>query len=196
MRPARPEPSIVGIHDTLSNFSGDPEWNLGKATLLINKHFPSQVWTQDFPPFSAFERCLLTPKEKESGPDRVPPYLLHRLPEEGKLILYKALQPIWEGHPIPVSWTRSRVTLIYKKKDPNLLTNYRPITVSTSMYRVLTKLMLLTIQPNLENLLSEEQYGGRKGRTATLQACNLMSRLQDGRSCWMLQRQSHQCHGH
>ena len=69
MKPARPEPSPVGVHDILSNFSGDPEWNLEGANTLINKHFAAEVWPQEFPTFKAFEHCLQTSKEKASGPD-------------------------------------------------------------------------------------------------------------------------------
>ena len=113
LQPTRPEPSTEGILEKLSNFAGDPEWKRDDAQTLIDKHFASSPWNAPFPSMATFEKCLDIPKGKAMGPDGVPPYLLTKLPPKAKLTLYHALRELWEGQPVPKSWTRSRVTLIF-----------------------------------------------------------------------------------
>jgi hypothetical protein len=182
LQKTRPQPLLDNVQETLSNFAGNPEWNSEASQTMIDRHFHSLTWDASFPTFDTFDKCLTTPKCKASGPDGIPPYLLYILPPQGKQILYLALQEIWEGRPIPRSWNKSRVTLIYKNKDSRQITNYRPITVTTAMYRILTKMMLTTLQPQAETLLSPEQFGGKKGKTTTAQTCNLLQNLKSNQS--------------
>ena len=52
------------------------------------------------------------------------------------LFQYMAL----EGY-TPPEWTTSRTCLIYKKGDPTLLDNYRPIALAVTIYKLWTSIV-------------------------------------------------------
>ena len=55
--------------------------------------------------------------------------------------------------------------------------NYRPISVSNSIYIVLAQLILDAIQQPIGTTLSDTQAGSRKGYTTSQQAMNLLMEL-------------------
>ena len=68
---------------------------------------------------------------------------------------------------VPRAWKRGRVVLIFKSGDENNITNYRPITVLTSISSTYSKLLdkrLRVIVEN-QNTLGESQNGFRKDRS-------------------------------
>ena len=105
------------------------------------------------------------------------PHLIHHLPQEVQWDLYLAVCEVWNTGAVPEEWLRSRITLIYKKGDPRLALNYRPISVSPAMYTVLTKLVRIALHDPIDASLSEWQAGARKGRTTTGQAIALWANL-------------------
>ena len=104
--------------------------------------------------------------------DHIPPHLLDHLPKIAQWVLYHHILEAWHSGTIPVSWTDTTISLLYKKGDPGDAANHRPIAVSTCMYQALCKLMLLRLKSPLTNILSY-QGGGRKGHTTITQATAL-----------------------
>ena len=89
----------------------------------------------------------------------MPPHLLRHLPNHIQTQLYQAIIAVWNGQNIPAVWLRSRVVLIYKKKDPQDPRNYRPIYVSTAIYNILTGLLLMRISRAMTPGLLDIQHG-------------------------------------
>ena len=52
--------------------------------------------------------------------------LLQHVPKHVQQQLYNAILDVWRGNRIPTAWLRSRVVLIYQKKDPQDLRNTAP----------------------------------------------------------------------
>ena len=79
----------------------------------------------------------------------------------------------------PDTLKQSEVTLIFKANDKEFLSNYRPISVLSSM----TKLYEYTISDQLtqylidNNLFSSNQYGFRAQHSTELAALNIVDRL-------------------
>ena len=48
---------------------------------------------------------------------------------------------------------------IYKKKDPTEISNYRPITLMNTDYKLLTKVLALQLSPSITSLVHEDQAG-------------------------------------
>jgi hypothetical protein len=46
---------------------------------------------------------------------------------------------------------------IYKKKDPTEISNYRPITLLNSDYKLLTKILALQLMEHAQSLVHEDQ---------------------------------------
>ena len=70
------------------------------------------------------------------------------------------LQPNSE---IPAYWKKGRLTVLFKKGDPLLPGNYRPITVIPIMYKLFSKVLCGRIQKQLESQQSIDQAGFREG---------------------------------
>jgi hypothetical protein len=106
------------------------------------------------------------PNNKAPGSDRITNEQL-----KGSILL---LATIWtalfnkclETAVIPSSWKRSDMFLLYKGKGPKSdLNNYRGISLQSTPYKLFTKLIKERLEKHLERLLSDAQYGFRKGRS-------------------------------
>src|SRR5580693_619463 len=103
-----------------------------------------------------------------TGLDEVPANVLKNLGEIGEEYIARMFNSILEGqHEIPPEWGEGRVSMLEKPNSSkgNLLT-YRPITVSTVLYRLFTKTIGSRIQHwiETESILGEMQNGFRTGR--------------------------------
>ena len=162
--------------DKLPNFAGNPEWDPAAALALLAKTFhESPQICVDPPTWHEFLQSVKVPKQRSACMDRVPPHLISYLPATSQWILYQRVKVVWELGILPASWTDTRISLLYKKGDAGDAGNYRPIAVSTRMYQVLCKLMLLRLKTLLTSVLSPCQGGGSKGYTTITQAMTLWS---------------------
>ena len=172
-----PQPPIGGTQYVLNHFAGDPTYDEDACRQLIRKHVRHRTWNTATPTYEEYLRCLRAPKNKSAGPDGVPPHLLRHLPDHVQRQLYQAIVAVWNGQHIPVAWLQSRVVLIYKKKDPQDPRNYRPIYVSTAIYSILTRLLLMRILGALTPGLLDIQHGATQGRNTTTLATKLLNDL-------------------
>jgi hypothetical protein len=81
---------------------------------------------------------------------------------------------------VPDSWNRSRVMLLFKGGERRNFKNYRPVAITSVMYKLFMMIMRERIEGWLEgnNLLSDLQGGFRKGRR-TDDNLFLVGRLQE-----------------
>ena len=82
-----------------------------------------------------------------------------------------------ESGTIPSQWKEARVSAIYKKGNKKLASNYRPVSITSVLCRILEKLIRNQIVEYMqsENLLSDLQFGFIKGRSTSLQLLNIMN---------------------
>ena len=67
---------------------------------------------------------------------------------------YAITQPV-----LPTSLTTWVITLIYKKGNKHDIKNYRPITLLTTNYKILSKIVVQHIQTPLQKVISPYQLG-------------------------------------
>ncbi|GBP22261.1 Putative uncharacterized transposon-derived protein F52C9.6 [Eumeta japonica] len=101
--------------------------------------------------------------EKSPGPDNIPNEAL----KIGKPILIQHLitlfNKILETQNIPQKWGESRITLLYKKGDPQDIGNYRPISLLPTMYKLFAMCLEKRLEPDIEKHQTKEQAGFRPG---------------------------------
>ena len=163
--------------------------SLAKANLL-NKQFVS-VFTQEnsidlpfiaesphpsVPPFSidctGVEKLLSNIKpHTASGPDELPAYFLKLGATELAPIFTLLFQATLDQGKIPHGWKSAYVTPIFKKGDKNKPSNYRPISLTSIVCKVLEHIIHSQIINHFENhhLLTDRQFGFRKGRSCESQ---------------------------
>ena len=104
---------------------------------------------------------------KAAGHDEIPNEALKGAPESFLRNLRLLYNRVKDQSEVPRAWKRGRVVLIFKSGDENNITNYRPITVLTSISSTYSKLLdkrLRVIVEN-QNTLGESQNGFRKDRS-------------------------------
>ena len=106
-------------------------------------------------------------KDKSQGPDEIHPMLLREAADELTSPLTKLFnQTMKEGH-IPQDWKRANITPIHKKGRKDEAENYRPISLTSVVCKVIEQVMKKQITDFLEGkgFYSKHQHGFRTGRS-------------------------------
>jgi hypothetical protein len=99
------------------------------------------------------------------------------------IYLYLLFQQCYKQQQIPTMWKTSLTILLYKKSDPTILTNHRPIALANTIYKFFTS----TITAQLANygekyqILQNSQEGFRQERCTSRQLQTLITALEDSR---------------
>ena len=129
-------------------------------------------------------------RRKAPGPDGIPPYLLCHLPDPIFCFIHTYITLMYAEGTVPASVSLSTTLPLYKGKgswtDPD---RWRPIAMSNSIYRLLTRWIYSVISPILVPFLSKHQYGGLNGRScgmATTQLLECICTTTDANACLLL----------
>ena len=101
---------------------------------------------------------------KASGPDGIPCRFLKELSVELAPVVAKLFsQSLNSGH-LPQDWLRANVAPIYKKSNRHKAENYRPVSLTCVLCKLLEHIVCKHVMTHLEshNILSEVQHGFRK----------------------------------
>ena len=113
---------------------------------------------------------------KSPGADNIHPRLLKELSK----VLAKPLTLIFnkslEEGKLPSEWKKANVTAIFKKGDKSQANNYRPVSLTSIVCKILESFIRDSIQDFFENLglYSKCQHGFRKKKSCTTQLLEVM----------------------
>jgi hypothetical protein len=105
------------------------------------------------------------------------------MPKQFHDLLFLVFQQCYKQQQIPNSWKTSLTILLYKKSDPTILTNHRPIALANTIYKLFTS----TITAQLANygekhqILQNSQEGFRQERCTSRQLQTLIAALEDSK---------------
>jgi hypothetical protein len=112
--------------------------------------------------------CPFTPAEVEAtlrglknsapGEDGIMYSEIRKFDPSGRILAY-VYNLCKEARRVPSSWKTSVITLIHKKGDRNNLSNWRPISLGNTLYKLYTKLWSNRLMDQLKTRLSSEQKG-------------------------------------
>jgi hypothetical protein len=91
---------------------------------------------------------------------------LKALKEVGKEALRRVLNDVLNGGEIPPSWRRSRVMLLHKGGERKCISNYRPVAITSVVYKVFMMILRSRLEKWVEEkgLLNDLQGGFRRKR--------------------------------
>ncbi|BHF82667.1 hypothetical protein SprV_0802580600 [Sparganum proliferum] len=114
---------------------------------------------------------------KSPGPDEIPANLLLELAYELAKPLSFLFQKSFDAGILPADWKTANITPFYKSGSRALATNYGPVSLTSVCCKVMEKTIKKELMAYLEtnNLLSNAQYGFRRGRSCVT---NLLYTLQ------------------
>ena len=115
------------------------------------------------------------------GPDGVHIFMLQNASESAIQLLLSIFNEIWSTNTFPDSWRIAEVIPILKQgKNPLLITNYRPISLTSVLCKVFERIVNNRLTWFLEsnNLITKHQCGFRAGRSTTDQLLFLKESIQ------------------
>ena len=129
----------------------------------------SELYNQLFTPYE-LRKTLSGCSNTAPGRDSIPFVFLQHLPPEGFQFLLDLYNRIWTTSALPVGWKEAVVLPFLKPgKDPSQPENYRPISLTSCVCKLMEKMINGRLVWYLERnaILAETQYGFRKMRTTT-----------------------------
>ena len=132
----------------------------------------------DFTPETVFATTRKLRKNKSCGPDMVPPALLANLATslaEPLSILFNSFMSVGR---VPHDWLHAVVTPIYKGGDASSTTNYRPISLTSVVSKIMERIISADILTylHMHKLISKQQHGFLAKRST---CTNLLEALND-----------------
>lgn len=114
---------------------------------------------------------------KSPGPDEIHPRLLKELSKELGEPLQQLFNTSLSNGRLPNIWKRATVSAIFKKGSKKNPTNYRPVSLTCILCKVLESIVRDRLMSHVieNNLLSINQFGFVKGRSIYLQLLKVMN---------------------
>ncbi|KAL8575235.1 hypothetical protein ACOMHN_042356 [Nucella lapillus] len=163
--------------------------NCSKAEIL-NNQFKSVFTEEDLShmpdkgdsPYQAMDDITVTEKgvqtllrnlqpNKATGPDSIPAFILKSAADEITPILTKMFQHSLDVGQVPTDWREAWVVPIFKKGDRHLPANYRPVSLTSIVCKVLEHIVHSGIMTHYDQhgILTDCQHGFRKKRSCETQ---------------------------
>lgn len=116
---------------------------------------------------------------KAAGPDRLKPLVLRELREQIAPVLGVIYQVSLESGQVPQDWTSANVAPLHKKGDKPIAANYRPISLTCILCKVLEHVVASNLVKHMDNngLMYELQHGFRERRSCETQLAMLAEDL-------------------
>jgi len=125
----------------------------------------------DTAPFSVEEVRSTVKKmkrNKASGPDLVPMEMFKLLDDENLQWVADILNKLWLNGECPSNVLKAFVASIYKKGDPKQQSNYRPISLLNSIYKIYAALLKGRLSSAIDKDLQRTQFGFRAARSTSI----------------------------
>ena len=106
---------------------------------------------------------------KASGPDGIPTCILILAAEQLALVLTAIFQSSLDIDELPMEWKDAFISPIYKKGNRNLVSNYRPVSLTCVVCKILEHIIHSSVIKHLDELnilcLTDKQHGCRRRRS-------------------------------
>ncbi|CAI5459009.1 unnamed protein product [Closterium sp. Yama58-4] len=137
----------------------DAEAELQWAPRAILEEASAEALAKDWTEEEVKKAIRELANDKSLGRDGLPKQLFHSHWEVLKGPLMKMVREFVATGKMPDVVNEAVTMLLYKKGAETAVKNYRPITLLTSMYKILAKVVATRIKAVLYQVISREQYG-------------------------------------
>ena len=98
---------------------------------------------------------------KSQGPDGIPPWFLNRYAYHLTPIIHDIFQSSVDSGQVPKAWNEANITAIFKKGNRAETSNYRPISLTPVISKLLEHIIHSHIMKHLEqhHILTDHQHG-------------------------------------
>ena len=108
---------------------------------------------------------------KSAGPDGIPPQILSVAAKELALPLTLLFQLSIDTGQLPLEWKKANVSPIHKKGSRTMPNNYRPVSLTSVVCKVLEKIVRKAVMKHLDEnkIITKDQHGFMTGRSCSTQ---------------------------
>lgn len=120
---------------------------------------------------------------KAPGHDNIRNGALKALPHKAIMMLTNIVNAALRLHHFPADWKSAKIIMIRKKReDPAFPQNYRPISLLSSLGKILEKVIHTRLQDQVDerNIIPDHQYGFRRHHSTIHQLHRLTDHITDG----------------
>ena len=163
--------------DTLSNFFSSvftPVEDTGTIPTLPDRSYMEPLTTIMIETDDVMKILENLKTHKAAVPDGIHPRILKELASELAPILCNIYQRSLRDGILPKVWKYGHVTPIFKKGKKVLPNNYRPVSLTSIVCRVLEKLVRKGIVAHIKSLIVDEQHGFMEGRSCSSQLISVL----------------------
>jgi len=113
---------------------------------------------------------------KSSGPDGIHPRILYELRDELAYPLVKMFNLSIRSEELPRDWRSANITAVYKKGKKSAVNNYRPISLTCILCKVMETIIRDKIMKYFmdNGLFTDRQFGFLKGRSTVVQLLQIL----------------------
>ena len=138
----------------------------------------AQIPEEEFTADEFQDAISMLKKNKAHGTDELDNEMILLLDEDNLNTLRTHINKAWREKKIPEKWKEAYVVSIFKKGDTQDPANYRPISLLSTAYKLLMRLMQTRISTHMDHLISHRQWGFRKARS-TGAPIHILRRMQE-----------------
>ncbi|KAI5738724.1 hypothetical protein M8J77_010460 [Diaphorina citri] len=114
---------------------------------------------------SEFNAAIEKLKDKKApGVDEIPTEMLKATGDGIKECIFKMVQEIYEKGEMPSDFTKCKICVIPKKTGTTKCNEHRTLSLISHTSKILLNIILGRTERKIEEILTEDQYGFRKGR--------------------------------
>ena len=122
------------------------------------------------------DKLLQLDCNKSAGPDLIHPRVLKELAPVIASPIAKIFNTSIQTHELPMDWRVAHITPVFKKGKRKLSCNYRPISLTSILCKILESIIREHIITHFKDndLFSNKQFGFLSGRSTSLQLLNVI----------------------
>ena len=161
-----------------SVFTHEPDGEIPLAPdHIVSSLLEDLVITEDM----ILKKLLHLNISKSPGPDQIHPVVLRAVAASLVKPLCTIFSTSIRSGKLPIDWKKAHVAAVFKKGDRGSPNNYRPISLTSIICKVLESILRDHIVDYLHcnNLFSTQQYGFVPGRSTSLQLLNMLDTITD-----------------
>jgi hypothetical protein len=104
---------------------------------------------------------------KSPGIDQIPAELIQAGGNTLGSEIHKPINCIWNKEELPEQWKESVIVPVDKKSDKTDCSNYRGISLLSTSYKILSKILLSGLTPYVDKVIGDHQCGFGRNRSTT-----------------------------
>lgn len=175
--------AFLSCHLTSFHMASVKENAVKKAVAKVEREKISIKSSETISELEVKEAVFELKARKAPGPDSIPNFVIQAFPDTARKLMTRIFNDCLKISYFPSEWKIGKVIAIPKPgKDKEIPTNYRPISLLSTIGKVFEKLILsrLKLFENENNLFIPNQFGFRNEHSTIQQALRIVERASKG----------------